>query len=293
MNMQRMNLSAQRLGLPTFDGLELMRCMSRLISIDQEWVPHTESASLYIRPTIIGIEPTLGVASSDSAMLYTILSPAGAYFDSKTKAVSLMADPQYVRAWPGGAGNRKLGSNYAPTIAIQKAAAERGLQQVLWLYGEDHLVTEVGVMNFFMLYINEQGGELYRGIKVRGNSQFNGFFIVTEKELITPPLNGLILPGVTRDSILLMAQALGMCKVREGDIPMAWVRELVKQERVLEMFGAGTACIVCPVERIQYQGDDLHIPTMEQEKPLFSQMKDALTDIQYGKVNHPWALVIE
>lgn len=164
MNMQRMNLSAQRLGLPTFDGLELMRCMSRLISIDQEWVPHTESASLYIRPTIIGIEPTLGVASSDSAMLYTILSPAGAYFDSKTKAVSLMADPQYVRAWPGGAGNRKLGSNYAPTIAIQKAAAERGLQQVLWLYGEDHLVTEVGVMNFFMLYINEQGGELYRGI---------------------------------------------------------------------------------------------------------------------------------
>lgn len=159
MNMHRMNLSAQRLGLPTFDGLELMRCMSRLISIDQEWVPHTESASLYIRPTIIGIEPTLGVASSESALLYTILSPAGAYFDSKSQAVSLMADPQYVRAWPGGAGNRKLGSNYAPTIAIQKAAAERGLQQVLWLYGEEHLITEVGVMNFFMLYINDAGGE--------------------------------------------------------------------------------------------------------------------------------------
>lgn len=172
MNMQRMNLSAQRLGLPTFDGLELMRCMSRLISIDQEWVPHTESASLYIRPTIIGIEPTLGVASSESALLYTILSPAGAYFDNKSQGVSLMADPQFVRAWPGGAGNRKLGSNYAPTIAIQKAAAERGLQQVLWLYGEEHLITEVGVMNFFMLYINDAGGEHRRneeGVKWNGS----------------------------------------------------------------------------------------------------------------------------
>ena len=111
--------------------------------------------------------------------------------------------------------------------------------------------------------------------------------------MITPPLNGLILPGVTRDSILLLAKASGLCNVREMDIPMAWVRDLVKQERVLEMFGAGTACIVCPVERVQYMGEDLHIPTMEQEKPMFLQMKDMLTDIQYGKVNHPWAMVIE
>lgn len=114
-----------------------------------------------------------------------------------------------------------------------------------------------------------------------------------EKELITPPLNGLILPGVTRDSILLLAQSMGLCKVREGEIPMAWVCDLVKQERVLEMFGAGTACIVCPVERVQYQGEDLHIPTMEQEKSIFAEMKNALTDIQYGKVNHPWAMVVE
>lgn len=106
-------------------------------------------------------------------------------------------------------------------------------------------------------------------------------------------MNGLILPGVTRDSIIRLAQASGSCKVREADIPMAWVREMVKQERVLEMFGAGTACVVCPVERVQYEGEDLHIPTMEHEKPFFTQMKDTLLDIQYGKVNHPWALVIE
>lgn len=105
-------------------------------------------------------QPTLGVASSDSALLYTILSPVGSYFGKSTKStgVSLMADPQYTRAWPGGVGDRKMGSNYAPTIHVQKEAANKGLQQVLWLYGEDHQLTEVGTMNIFMLFVNENGG---------------------------------------------------------------------------------------------------------------------------------------
>lgn len=161
MNMARMNASAQRSGLPTFDAQEFIRCMSRLISIDQEWIPHSQTASLYLRPTLIGIEPTLGVASSDSALLYTILSPVGGYFKSETDgAVSLMADPRYTRAWPGGVGDRKMGSNYAPTIHIQAEAIKLGLQQVLWLYGEDHQLTEVGTMNIFVMTINERGGEI-------------------------------------------------------------------------------------------------------------------------------------
>lgn len=165
MNMHRMNLTAQRSGLPSFDGEEAIRCLSRLVSIDSEWVPHTESASLYLRPTLIGIEPTLGVASSDSALLYTILSPVGAYFDTMgenaAKGVSLLADPQFVRAWPGGCGDRKMGSNYAPTIRVQKKATSLGLEQVLWLYGEDHQLTEVGTMNIFMYFINDLGGRFY------------------------------------------------------------------------------------------------------------------------------------
>jgi branched-chain amino acid aminotransferase len=163
MNMARMNASAQRSGLPTFEATEFIKCMSRLVTIDQEWVPHTESASLYLRPTLIGIEPTLGVASSDSALLYTILSPVSGYFDKsekKSAGVSLLADPRYTRAWPGGVGDRKMGSNYAPTIQIQKEATALGLNQVLWLYGEDHQITEVGAMNIFVLMVNEQGGEL-------------------------------------------------------------------------------------------------------------------------------------
>lgn len=163
MNMARMNATASRSGLPTFEAEEFIKCMSRLVSIDQEWVPHTEAASLYLRPTLIGIEPTLGVASSDSALLYTILSPAGSYFSKLKKeessgAVSLLADPRYTRAWPGGVGDRKMGSNYAPTIQVQKEAMKQGLQQVLWLYGDDHQVTEVGTMNIFMMFINSKGG---------------------------------------------------------------------------------------------------------------------------------------
>lgn len=163
MNMNRMNLSAKRSGLPTFDGDEFIKCMQRLVSIDQEWVPHTEKASLYIRPTLIGIDPTLGVASSDSALLYTILSPVGGYFDKNNTSggVSLLADPQYTRAWPGGVGDRKMGSNYAPTIHVQKEASSKGLQQVLWLYGPEHQLTEVGTMNIFVLFVNEQGGKLH------------------------------------------------------------------------------------------------------------------------------------
>ncbi|CAD7090128.1 unnamed protein product [Hermetia illucens] len=272
MNMHRMNVSAKRSGLPTFDGVEFTKCLSRLVSIDQEWVPHTEAASLYLRPTLIGIDPTLGVASSDSALLYTILCPVGEYFKpGSSGAVSLLADPRYTRAWPGGVGDRKMGSNYAPTIHVQKEAASKGLQQVLWLYGEDHQLTEVGTMNIFMFYINDNG----------------------EKELITPPLNGLILPGITRDSILSLARQWGRFKVNEASFTMPQVCQLIKEERLLELFGTGTACVVSPIERIHYLGEDILIPTMEQSKPVFDEVKKALTDIQYGKVDHPWAMIID
>ncbi|KAL9878648.1 branched-chain-amino-acid aminotransferase [Glossina fuscipes] len=272
MNMNRMNLAAKRSGLPTFEGKEFIKCLSRLISIDSEWVPHTQAASLYIRPTLIGIDPTLGVASSDSALLYAILSPVGSYFKSDSSgAVSLLADPSYTRAWPGGVGNRKMGSNYAPTINVQKKADAKGLQQVLWLYGETHDLTEVGTMNIFMFFINDKG----------------------EKELITPPLNGLILPGITRDSILALARQWGQFKVTEGTFNMPRVCELLNQGRLLELFGTGTACLVSPINRIHYMNQDLYIPTMEQEKPVHETIRTALTDIQYGKVPHPWAVVIE
>lgn len=273
MNMARMNASAQRSGLPTFESEDFIKCMSRLVTIDQEWVPHTEAASLYLRPTLIGIEPTLGVASSDSALLYTILSPVGGYFKpgAASMGVSLLADPRYTRAWPGGVGDRKMGSNYAPTIQIQKEATKQGLQQVLWLYGDDHQLTEVGTMNIFVLMVNEQG----------------------ERELITPPLNGLILPGITRDSILHLAREWRQFKVTERPINMFEIKKALYENRILEMFGTGTACIVSPIERIYYMGENLMIPTLDHEEPVWKQICTTLTDIQYGKIKHPWAVAID
>lgn len=271
MNMARMNVTAHRSGLPTFDGEALIKAMCRLILIDSEWVPHTESSSLYIRPTLIGIEPTLGVASSDSALLYTILSPVGAYFKPGAGGLKLYADPKYTRAWHGGVGDRKVGSNYGPTIHVQKEALKQGCHQVLWLYGDDHELTEVGVMNVFMLYINDNG----------------------EKEMLTPPLNGLILPGITRDSIIRLCREWGEFTIKEQKFTMPWIRQLAKKGRLLEMFGAGTAAVVSPIERIAYEGEEIYVPTDAQDSPVYRRLYDTLTGIQYGKIDHPWATVID
>lgn len=165
-------------------------------------------------------------------------------------------------------------------------------------------------------------------MEVRIIEQFCGFnfvsnifaFDFTERELLTPPLNGLILPGITRNSILSLVQQWGDFKVTEGSITMSEVTKMIKEERVctlsdddplmcieknlnifvcffrlqlLEMFGAGTACIVCPINRINYMGSDLLIPTVEHEKPLFARIKDTLSDIQYGRIEHPWAVLID
>merc|ERR1712001_403669 len=149
--MTRMLVSAKRSCLPTFDPQELLSCIGKLIQLDQEWVPHSVSSSLYVRPTMIGIEPTLGISPASQAELFCILSPVGPYFSSGLKPVNLLADPKYVRAWPGGSGYTKLGSNYAPTLWTQKVAEQHGCHQCLWLFGDEPDITEVGAMNLFVV----------------------------------------------------------------------------------------------------------------------------------------------
>lgn len=214
------------------------------------------------------------MAASESALLYIILSPVGSYFKTSNTQVgiSLLADPQYTRAWPGGCGDRKMGSNYAPTIHVQREAIEKGLQQVLWLYGEENELTEVGTMNIFMFYINDDG----------------------EKELVTPPLNGLILPGITRHSILAASREWNQFKVSERKIRMEEVCQLLSENRLLELFGAGTACVVSPISYIDFIGQPLHIPTMKQTDPIYKKFLKHLTDIQYGFIpDHPWSMSVE
>lgn len=271
MNVRRLLNSATRIDLPVFDGDEFLKCMSKLVSIEKEWVPKYPMSALYIRPTLIGVEPTLGVARSNQALLFVILSPVGPYFRTGIKPVSLLADPKYVRAWPGGTGDKKLGCNYAPTLMVQNEAEKLNLQQVLWLFGEDEQVTEVGAMNVMVLIKNKDG----------------------ETELVTPPLSGIILPGVTRQSVLDLTREWNEFKVTERKITMAEIREAIKEKRMLEMFGCGTACVICPIERLYHRGENLHIPTIEQSSSLASRILKAITDIQYGVVPHSWAVEVE
>ncbi|XP_061300386.1 branched-chain-amino-acid aminotransferase, cytosolic isoform X4 [Pezoporus flaviventris] len=271
LNMERMARSARRATLPHFDQNELLECIRKLVEVEKEWVPYSTTASLYIRPTLIGTEPSLGVKKPTKALLYVILSPVGPYFASGSfNPISLWADPKYVRAWKGGTGDCKLGANYGSSIYAQQEALEFGCQQVLWLYGEDHQITEVGTMNLFLYWINEDG----------------------ENELATPPLDGIILPGVTRQSILDLAHNWGEFKVSERYITMSDLTAALEEDRVKEMFGAGTACIVCPISKILYKGKHLHIPTMENGPQLTTRFLNKLSDIQYGREDSDWAVLV-
>lgn len=269
-NMARMNLTASRACLPTFDGHELLECIRQLVVMDQDWVPHCMSSSLYIRPTMIGVEPTLGVAPAGEAKLYALLCPVGPYYSTGFKPVNLLADPTYVRAWPGGCGYTKMGSNYAPTLWTQKIAEQHGCHQCLWLFGPDHEITEVGAMNLFILLQDKNGN----------------------KELVTPPLSsGTILPGVTRRSVIELASTWPQLTVSERTITMGEVMEARDQGNLLEMFGSGTAAVVSPVGGLHYQGKLNTVPTPE--FGLAAQVMQAMSDIYYGKVDSPWAIDVE
>lgn len=164
---------------------------------------------------MIGTQESLGVGASNKAMIFVIASPVGPYFPSGFAAVNLLATSDKVRAWPGGTGDAKVGGNYAPCVKPQLDANKEGFQQNLWLFGADHQVTEVGTMNCFVYWKNEKG----------------------ETELVTPELDGSILPGVTRDSILSLARQWGEFKVSERKFTMTDLVKADKEGRIIEMFG--------------------------------------------------------
>ncbi|CAJ0947265.1 unnamed protein product, partial [Mesorhabditis belari] len=278
MNMERMRRTAARASLPDFDAEELIKIMVEMLRVDKEWVPNSDTASYYIRPTLIGTDPTLGVATSLAAKLFVIGGPVGPYYATGFKPVSLLADSRFVRAFPGGVGAYKMGCNYAPTIAINKnAAREHGCQQIMWLYGGDEEVTEVGTMNIFVLWKNEQG----------------------DLELVTPPLDlGLILPGVTRQSLLDLSREWNEVKVTEKSFTMGEVRKALKEGRLCQMFGAGTAAVVSPVGEIVHHHNGkferLKIPTMDYKPNYMQKLYDAITDIHYGRaVKEGWTVEVD
>ncbi|KAL2786198.1 aminotransferase [Aspergillus keveii] len=275
-NMQRLNKSSARIALPTFDGEALTKMIGELVKLDSRFIPNERGYSLYLRPTMIGTQNTLGVGPPGSALLFVIASPVGPYYPTGFKAVSLEATDYAVRAWPGGVGDKKLGANYAPCIVPQLEAASRGFQQNLWLFGEEEYVTEVGTMNLFIALKNKETGK---------------------KELVTAPLDGTILEGVTRDSVLGLAKERLVPKgwdVSERKIRMVELAEAAEEGRLIEVFGSGTAAIVSPVRAISYRGKLVNCGLKENEEAgeIALQMKNWIEGIQYGDENHPWSHVL-
>ncbi|KAL4801310.1 aminotransferase [Aspergillus unguis] len=271
-NMQRLNKSSSRIALPTVDGEAFTKLIGEFTKLESRFIPDARGYSLYLRPTMIGTQSTLGVGPPGSALLYVIASPVGPYYPTGFKAVSLEATDYAVRAWPGGVGDKKLGANYAPCIVPQLEAASRGFQQNLWLFGEEEYVTEVGTMNLFIALKNKETGK---------------------KELITAPLDGTILEGVTRDSVLGLARERLIPKgwdVSERKIKMSELAEADAEGRMIEVFGSGTAAIVSPVRAISYRGKLVNCGLKENEEAgeIALQMKNWIEGIQYGDEEHPW-----
>ncbi|WVR06627.1 branched-chain amino acid aminotransferase [Kwoniella sp. DSM 27419] len=281
MNMKRMNRSAARIALPTFDGDALTELIKKLVVLDSEWIPKDKGYSLYIRPTLIGTQNALGVGPSSDALLFVICSPVGPYYASGFKPVQLLATTKFVRAAPGGTGGYKLGANYAPGVVPQAEAAKEGYSQNLWLLGDEHALTEVGTMNMFVALKKPDGGV----------------------ELVTPPLDDVVLPGVTRDSALALARAHAKGEtvlpglpenltVSERKLVMADLVEAEKNGTLVEVFGTGTAAIVSAVDKIGYEGRDIHIPTgPEGLGNIAKGILDRILAIQTGEIEHPWSVV--
>mmetsp|Transcript_23515 Transcript_23515/g.48721 ORF Transcript_23515/g.48721 Transcript_23515/m.48721 type:complete len:395 (+) Transcript_23515:133-1317(+) len=273
LNMARLQRSMERLQMHgySFDPEELLECIKELIRVDERWVPDQEGYSLYIRPTVIATHPFLGLAAPESMLLYCITSPVGPYYTSGFAPVRLTADTDFVRAWPGGTGDVKIGGNYAPTMKAGAMANEQGYNQVLWTFGDQDEATEVGAMNFFVLLDSKTPGD--------------------RPELVTAPLDGTILPGVTRQSILDLARSWDEFDVVERFPTMGEIRDAAREGRLIEAFGAGTAAIVSPISCIQYQGKDIDISTTGD---LTQRFFDELIAIQYGKKEGPdgWSIKI-
>lgn len=259
-NFKRLNNSNARMCIPLIDEEFALEALKKLIDIDKDWVPHSDGASLYIRPFIIATEPFLGVHPSSSYKFIIILSPSGAYYATGLNPVSIYVEKSYVRAVRGGTGEVKTGANYAVSLKAQEVADGEGYSQVLWLDGvEQKYIEEVGAMNVFF---------------------------VLGDEVVTPKLHGSILPGITRKSCIELLRSWGY-QVTERMLSIDELVEAYQAGRLTEAFGTGTAAVISPIGELKY--GDLTMGINNNEIGAISQkLYDNLTGIQWGKIADPF-----
>ncbi len=258
-NFKRLNNSARKLCMPGIDVAFAMKILKQLLELEKNWVPDADGTSLYIRPTMIAMDPFLGVRASHTYRFFIILSPVGAYYAEGFNPIKIMVTHDHVRAVAGGVGEAKTMANYAASLLAGQEAHEAGYTQVLWLDGvERKYVEEVGSMNIFFVINNE---------------------------LVTPALNGSILPGITRDSVLKLARQWNLPAV-ERKIAIDEVLSAQKDGSLTEIFGSGTAAVISPVGRLCYENQVVTVGQGE-VGPISRKLYDAITDIQYSRSDDP------
>jgi branched-chain amino acid aminotransferase len=255
-NIRRFNRSAHLLCIPELDEAFHFDALKQLIDIERNWVPEAPGTSLYIRPTIIATDAYLGVRASHTYRFFIILSPVGAYYAAGFNPVKIWVTKSHVRAVPGGLGEAKTSGNYAASLYAGEEATKNGYAQVLWLDGvERKYVEEVGSMNIFF---------------------------VIDDEIITPRLNGSILPGITRDSVIMLAKKWNL-KVSEKKISIDEVLNAHDAGKLQEVFGTGTAAVISPVGELKY-GDRIITIGDGKVGPVALKFFNTITDIQCGRI---------
>lgn len=259
----RFNRSAEIVCIPRIDTDKVYEGLKKLLDVEKRWVPGKLGTSLYIRPFVIATDPYVGVKVSDQYKLFIILSPVGAYYAAGFNPVSIKVEDKYVRAVAGGLGEAKTPANYAASLRAQVEAKKDGFAQVLWLDAvERKYVEEVGTMNIFF--------------KIGG-------------EIITPALNGSILGGITRRTVIETAKDWGL-KVTERAISIDEVYDAHAKGQLEEVFGSGTAAVISPVGELSWKGQKIVInnnKTGDFSQKLF----DYVTGLQYGKVEDKFGWV--
>ncbi len=266
MNARRMIKSNERLCMPAFPEDMFVEAVKALVEVEKDWVPSAPNTSLYIRPFMFATESALGVHMAKSYKFMVICCPVGAYYATGLAPVKILVEDELVRAVKGGTGFTKCGGNYAGSIAGQVKAEKLGYAQVLWLDGETRTyVEEVGTMNIMF--------------KIAG-------------EIWTAPIEGTVLPGVTRDSMIQLLRDWGY-KVREERLSIHDLMKAGHDGTLEEVYGTGTAAVISPVGELRYK-DDVVVINNGETGELTQKLYDTLTGIQWGNVEdtYGWTTVV-
>ncbi|MFV1986885.1 MAG: branched-chain amino acid aminotransferase, partial [Gemmatimonadota bacterium] len=260
-NFERLNLTAARLAMPSVPREIFFEALRGLIELDREWVPDPSQGSLYIRPTYFSTDPNLNVQPGTEFLFVMMTGPFGPYFSGEELA--LRTTRKYVRAFPGGTGDVKPSGNYAGSLLATREAQAAGYANVIWLDGIEHkYVEECGVMNIFF---------------------------VLDGVAVTPPLEGTILRGVTRKSIIQLMADMGIpCEERR--ISIDELLEGSSAGTLSEAFGVGTAATISPIHRLGLEGEDIRLE--EREDSIAHRVKAELQGIQMGQIDdrHGWLM---